>query len=45
MTAYVVQLHPERNTVDVKFGKATRMDVPIADLMVLSDEAGISGKS
>jgi hypothetical protein len=33
MVGRVAGLHPERNMVDLKVGNATRVDVPISDLL------------
>lgn len=35
LVGFIVQIHPEASTVDLKFGKGTRMAVPISDLLKL----------
>ena len=42
MMGFIVQTHPERKTVDLKFGKATKMDVSISDLIKVENEGGVA---
>lgn len=42
MVGYIVQIRPESGKVDLKFGKATRMDVDVSQLLLLSDDHSIA---
>lgn len=42
MVGFIVQIRPDSGKVDLKFGKATRMDVPLSDLLKVENTHSIA---